>query len=293
MRVPQWYEGLLVDDAAKCRGASKILSRPVTAASKAAGLPHAAMMNPLQSPLVVFAVSFLVLWGAARVGSRLRRIVKCVREDFAIVMTATLTLVGLILGFTFSMSVNRYEQRKLYEEEEANAIGTEYVRAELLEPADRDNVRKLLREYLDQRILFYRARTRGQLRAIDAATSQLQARLWQSVKVPSLANQTAVTALVVSGMNDVLNSQGYTLASWRNRIPLEAWILMGLIVTFANLMVGLYLRPAGSAGALLMVLPAIVSVSFFLIADIDSPRDGLIHVSAQNLMEVARSICQP
>jgi hypothetical protein len=64
-----------------------------------------------------------------------------IREDFGVIQTATLTLLGLIIGFTFSMAVGRYEQRKNYEEAEANAIGTEYVRADLLPGADAARVR--------------------------------------------------------------------------------------------------------------------------------------------------------
>jgi hypothetical protein len=249
------------------------------------------MINPIQYPLLVLVVTFLVLWAAARVGSRFRgAFAEDVREDFGVIMTATLTLLGLIVGFTFSMAVTRYDQRKFYEEAEANAIGTEYVRTELLPAPDRDTVRRLLREYLNQRILFYRARSRKELQHINITTAQLQAKLWETVKTPSLAQQTAVTALVVSGMNDVLNSQGYTQAAWWNRIPSESWVLMGMIAICCNLMIGLYLRRVPSKSALLMMFPAIVSISFLLIADIDSPRAGLIHVSPQNLTNVAQSL---
>ena len=65
------------------------------------------------------------------------------REDLDLIVTATLTLLGLIIGFSFSMAVNRYDQRKIYEEAEANAIGTEYVRADLLPAADAARVRAL------------------------------------------------------------------------------------------------------------------------------------------------------
>ena len=248
------------------------------------------MIDPTQSPFLIGIVSFLAMWGAARAGARFGGALKDIHEDFSVILTATLTLLGLIVGFTFSMAVNRYEQRKLYEEQEANAIGTEYVRAELLPSPDGDNVRGLLRAYMDERILFYKTRNRVQLRRIDADTTRLQAQLWEGVRAPSLAQQTPLKMLVVSGMNDVLNSQGYTQAAWWNRIPVEAWVLMGMIAVCGNLMVGLYLGGAPPRGKLLMVLPAVVSVSLFLIADIDSPRHGLIHVEPDNLSSVVRSL---
>jgi len=120
-------------------------------------------MNALtDSPFVVFAVAVLGLSLSARIGAtvarRWRTLDERVREDFGVVLGATLTLLGLIIGFSFSMAISRHDQRKQLEAAEANAIGTEYVRADLLPAADTARVRMLLRRYLDQRVLFYHAR---------------------------------------------------------------------------------------------------------------------------------------
>jgi hypothetical protein len=136
------------------------------------------------------------------------------REDFGVIQSATLTLLGLIIGFTFSMAIGRYEQCKNYEEAEANAIGTEYVRADQLPGAAAARVRALLSNYLDQRIFFYKTRNAQQLRQINTTTAQLQCELWSAVQGPTAAQPTPVVALALAGMNDVLNSQGYTQAAW-------------------------------------------------------------------------------
>ena len=248
------------------------------------------MADPMRFPFLVALASFLAMWGSAHLGSRFGGALREIHEDFGVVLTATLTLLGLIVGFTFSMAVTRYEQRKLYEEDEANAIGTEYARAGLLDAPDAVTVRKLLREYLDQRILFYETQTGEALQRINTATAQLQAKLWESVRVPSLAQQTPLKMLVVSGMNDVLNSQGYTQAAWWNRIPAEAWVLVIVIALSGNLMVGAYQRAVPPRRMLLMVLPAVVAISFLLIADVDSPRSGLIHIKPMNLRSLAQSL---
>jgi hypothetical protein len=252
-------------------------------------------MNHLTDyPLLVLALVFLVLWLSARIGSsflrRQRNLEEEVREDFGVILAATLTLLGLIIGFSFSMAISRYDQRKNYEEAEANAIGTEYIRADLLPAADAARVRALLRNYLDQRILFYKTRDEQQLRKINTATGQLQNELWSTVEAPAAAQPTAVVALALSGMNDVLNSQGYTQAAWWNRIPLSAWGLMVAIAISCNLLVGYGARKAEAEGILMLVLPLLVSISFFLIADIDSPRGGLIRVQPQNLLSFAQSL---
>jgi hypothetical protein len=97
-------------------------------------------------------------------------------------------------------------------------------------------------------------------------------------------------ALVVSGMNDVLNSQGYTQAAWWNRIPIAAWGLMLLIAVCSNLLVGYGARNSRMERFLLLVLPLVVSISFFLIADIDSPRGGVIRTNPQNLLSLSESL---
>ena len=94
-------------------------------------------------------------------------------------------------------------------------------------------------------------------------------------------------------MNDVLNSQGYTQASYWNRIPTEAWGLMAAIAIGCNLLVGYGSRSAEAGFKLLLILPLIVSIAFTLIADIDSPRHGIILVRPQNLISLADSLPQP
>jgi hypothetical protein len=211
-------------------------------------------------------------------------------ESFDVVRNASLTLLALIIGFTFSMAVSRYDQRKNYEEAEANAIGTEFVRADLLPNADKAKVRTLLQSYLDQRILFYTIRDKQQLRQIDAETVKLQAALWSAVRDPALVNPTPVAALVVAGMNDVLNSQGYTQAAWWNRIPVAAWMLMLAIAICCSALVGYGAKFAMGKNRYLWILPLVVSIAVLLIADIDSPSRGVIRVVPQNLLSLAETL---
>jgi hypothetical protein len=255
------------------------------------------MNNLTNYPLLVFVLSFLTQWVSAWIGAsflrKQRKLEEGVREDFGVILAATLTLLGLIIGFSFSMAISRYDQRKNYEEAEANAIGTEYVRADLLSAADATKVRALLVNYLDQRVLFYTTRDQQQLSQINAHTARLQAELWSAVRTPATAQPTPVVALALSGMNDVLNSQGYTQAAWWNRIPKAAWGLMAAIAICCNLLVGYSVRGLKGESILLLVLPLVVSIAFFLIADIDSPRGGVIRVYPQNLLSLSESLRAP
>jgi hypothetical protein len=125
---------------------------------------------------------------------------------------------------------------------------------------------------------------------VNADTAQLQTELWSAVVGPAASQPTPVTALVVSGMNDVLNSQGYTQAAWWNRIPISAWILMVAIAVCCNLLIGYSVRRTGAESVVFTALTLVVSISFFLIADIDSPRGGLIRVRPQNLVSLSQSL---
>jgi len=252
------------------------------------------MQRLADNPLLGFVVTFIALWLCAQLGVAVRRRQEAhggrAPETFTVILTASLTLLGLIVGFTFSMAVSRYDQRKNYEAEEANAIGTEYVRAGLLPPADAALTRTLLRSYLDQRILLYQSRDEDRRKEIRERITQLQRQLWSAVQNAALAQPSALTALAAAGMNDVLNSQSYTQAAWWNRIPPAAWLLMVLIALLCNVMVGYATSEATPRTLLLLILPLLIAIAFFLIADIDSPRGGVIRVGAQNLLSLSEQM---
>ncbi len=129
---------------------------------------------------------------------------------------------------------------------------------------------------------------------INADTTKLQGELWAAVLPPQGGPPPNVTTvLTVGGMNDVLNSQGYTQAAWWNRIPASAGLLMVLIAFACNVMIGYSLRSASSRSRMLVVLPLVVAIAFALIVDIDTPRHGLIRVSPQNLLSLQASFSPP
>ncbi|KLD65600.1 hypothetical protein [Dyella japonica] len=255
------------------------------------------MTFAINHPLVVFVISFIAMWIAAHTGAwwtRRRPLAEAESRDmFNVVQGATLTLLGLIIGFSFSMAISRYDQRKNFEEAEANAIGTEYVRLDLIAPADASKLRPLLVAYLKHRITFYETTDRSQLPALAARKAQLQSQLWSAVVPSAEQRPSPITALVVAGMNDVLNSEGYTQAAWWNRIPIAAWLLMGVIALGCNVLVGVGTGRRLPEPFFLTVLPLVVAVSLMLIADIDSPRGGLIRVAPQNLQALMASLPSP
>jgi len=252
------------------------------------------MADLIHHPDYLFVTLILLLTIGAALGALvLQRLIPLsdgARENYTVVQGATLTLLALLIGFTLSMAVSRFDQRKNYEEEEANAIGTELFRAELLGAPHAAQVKALLAQYLQLRIEYYKTRDSHELDIINAKTAALESQLWAAVRDAALAQPNPITALAVAGMNDVLNTQGYTQAAWLNRIPISAWMLMIVIAFFSSLMQGYGTRGASGRRVVLFVLPVTVSLSLALIADIDSPRAGLIRVAPVNLLSLQQSL---
>jgi hypothetical protein len=250
------------------------------------------MRQMMNYPVLIGVITLAGLWVFAQLGAfvraRKRQEDDSDHGEYGMVLSATLTLLGLLIGFSFSMAIGRYDQRKNYEEEEANAIGTEYVRADLLPESSRSKVQAQLVQYLDLRIKRYDAHASHDITELAANTGRLQVDMWREVQAAALANPTPVMATVVTGMNDVLNRQGYTQAARLNRIPLPAWGLMASIALFSNFLIGYGAKRRHSV--MFLIVPLAIAVSFLLIADIDSPQGGLIRVEPQNLTTLADSL---
>ncbi len=250
-------------------------------------------MKDFDHPLLLSFFLFAALWLSMMAGSLISRLKKLEpedRQDFNIILTSTLTLLSLMLGFSFSMAISRYDQRKGYEEAEANAISTEYMRAELLPPAEAVRVQALLRTYLQQRISFYQKVDNQSIPQIQHETSRLQTELWEAVKGVAATQSSAAARLILSGMNDVINSQERAQGSWWNRIPTSAWILMTIIAICSSLLLGFGGHHLRSRPLIFLVLPFVITTALYLIAEIDSPRNGLIHVAPENLISFSQSL---
>ena len=246
-------------------------------------------------PLIMFATSFALLMLAIMVSDALRKRKggpkEDTRADAGLLLSATLTLVYLTIGFSFSMAVSRYDIRKNCEYIEAIAIGTQYSRADLLAPADAPRVKMLLHSYLQQRMLFYTVRNTSRLSTIASETRRLETDLWSAVRTGIAAVPPPLMGLLVSGATDVINSERSTQAAWLNRIPVAAWALMMTIGVGCCWVIGYRARTTDWFAFL--IVPLSVSISFFLIADLDSPRGGVIHIDPQNLSNLLQTLPKP
>jgi len=243
-------------------------------------------------PVLIFVSAVLLQWLAACLGSlasqRRQDITPEIRPDFSAVQGAILTLLGLIIGFSFSMATARYDLRRSYEAAEAGAIGTVDLRADLVPTANAAEIRRRLRRYTDLRIEFFRARREDEIQKIDAEAATLQRRMWELTVRPAIEQPNSVTALAVTGMSDLSTAEGNSQAALRSRIPMLAWGLLFIIAMFANGMLGYGARQMRPK--LFFLLPLALGIAFLLVAEIDNPRQGIVHIVPRNLLRARASL---
>lgn len=245
-------------------------------------------------PILVFVMTFAVLVLAVRTGDVLRRRAGLPKEnaqaEAGVLLSATLTLLFFIIGFSFSMAISRYDLRKNCELTEAIAIDTALSGAALMPASDAAKTQSLLRKYLDQRLLFYETRSEGERAAIRAETVSLQSELRSTIRSSIAAVPPPLMGLLVSAGNDIVNSERRSQAAWLNRIPEAAWALMVTIAVGNCWIIGY--RSRRTDWLAFLIVPFAASVCFFLIADLDSAAGGVIRVHAENLNAVLRSLSE-
>ena len=228
-------------------------------------------MKILDSPFVVFVISLVVLTLSVRTGIFLQWLrgegKDAIHSDLGVVTAASLTLLALLTSFSFSMATSRYDQRRTFELQEARLITVEFYRTDLLPEPNAAEAKALLAEYADARIEFYDVR--ADLSKLNAKTDGLEKQLWTAVHLPPVATPNSVTALPVAGLDAIFGSRVDAESAWENRIPPTAALLLLTIAACANFLSGLGARTPRSR--LHYLLPLLVSVAFFLIADIENP----------------------
>ena len=216
-------------------------------------------------------------------------------EGLGAIEAALFALLGLLLGFAFAGATNRFDARRELIVREANAIGTAYLRVDLLPVAAQPEVRVLFRRYLEARLRVFD-------RSIDPETSAgssldaaaLQQQIWTAVITARGADSTGDVALVVvPALNQMIDVTTSRLVAQRTRMPL---LILGLLIALSllsALVAGDAMAARGRRSVLHMALyAAAISLTTYAVLDLDNPRMGLIRLDAteQVLQELHDSI---
>ena len=201
----------------------------------------------------------------------------------------TLGLLAFMLAFTFGLANTRYEARRQVLLQEANAIGTCYLRAAMLQEPMRTDARNLLREYVDIRL---DAVNPGKLAQGMAKSEEIHQRLWTVAVATAEKERSAITSLFIQSLNQVIDLHSTrVMAGVRSRVPGIIWIVLYMLLILAMLMLG-YQSGLAKSKRSIAVLALVIGFSsvFFLIADLDRPGQGLLQTSQEALTDLRRTM---
>jgi hypothetical protein len=204
-------------------------------------------------------------------------------------VSAMLGLLALLLGFTFSLALNRYEARRDLVVAEANAIGTTWLRAGLVEGPAREEMRGVLKRYVDARIAW--SHDPAAVRHVDR-TQALQQRLWTSMGTVMRTDRSPTfSKALMEAMNGSFDLASARFAARSVRLPGEVlWVLVlsaALSATMLGYMMASSDRRHRVATMLLLLL---LSLSLTMILDLDRSTEGAIQVSQKPLETLRASM---
>jgi hypothetical protein len=232
------------------------------------------------------AAFLLAAGGGYRMGARVRaRLGSNAMTDMGATMGGLLGLLGLLLAFTFGMAGERFDRRKMLVIEEANAIGTAWLRTDLIPEPPRTQAREALRDYAQSRLDAVDASKRAEAMA---RSERLQVTLWSATSAAAATAPTPPVALFVAAVNEVIDMHARRVAAaMRNPIPPT---ILATLYWVAVLVLGAtgYARGlTGDRSAMAtVVLTLVLSVVILLILDLDRPGEGLLRVSQQAMQDV-------
>lgn len=241
---------------------------------------------------VVLLIVLLSVEGGYRLGKRAVGAAEERDTPLGEMVAATLGLLAFLLAFTFGLAASRYDTRRQLLLDEANAIGTTWLRAAML-PEDREPIRALLRQYVDVRL--EGARNHDLARLLQRSDA-LQAQLWaHATAIARKTPDAIVTGLFVQSLNDVIDLHAKRLtASVRNRIPLAIWLSLYGVTVLSFMVLGYHAGlVSGRRSPAILPVAITFAVVIWLIADLDRPREGTLTVSQAPLIDLRRSMNGP
>lgn len=200
-----------------------------------------------------------------------------------------LGLLAFILAFTFGIVSARFDVRKELVREDANAIRTAYARSEFLPEPDRAVAAKLLRDYVDGRLLATRPGNLDKLPSLMAEADRIQRQLWGMAIADSSKDMNSdQAALYFEALNDVTNLHWMRVAiGLQMRIPAMMWLILYALVILSMIGVGYQTAIAGSKRTwVALILALSFSLVMALIVELDRPQSGTITVSQQPLEDL-------
>ncbi len=227
-----------------------------------------------------------LLFASLELGHRIRNRVSKdkISDHVSVVDAAVFGLMGLLLAFSFSSAVSRLDKRRDLIVQETNAIGTAWLRIDLLPDALQPQVRDDFRAYLDARLDFYRNLTDDHDRALDQLTlsQRLQDKIWQeSVAGAKQTGSPAVLTLVLSSQNEMIDITTTRSVALETHPPLPIYVILVLLAMASALLAGFAMGNTGKRQwTHTLVFVAALAVTVYMICDLEFPRFGIIRIDS-------------
>jgi hypothetical protein len=246
------------------------------------------------APLWLIAALMLACLAAAIVlGWYLRRRAPDAERDSdqeGYIVAAVTSLVGLLVGFTFSMAIDRFDSRRVGVLDEANAIEAVYLKAQLLEEPHRARVSRLLTDYVDNRIALAETRPGAERDVLQQQSDQLVTRLWAATMAafPTIRSMDFSSSFI-DGMTNVAESDAARRAARRAHVPAQVYGVLFLYQVAAAVVLGYALtgRHGRMISAALLLLFAL---SLVLIIELDRPSTGRIKEPQDAMLQLQASL---
>ena len=244
-------------------------------------------MTLVDYPLWLFASLLIVLAGLVEVGLRLTLrvpadVARERQEQIEATRNEIAVLLSLLLGFTLAMVLSRFDLRKQLVVDEANAIGTTSLRAQMLPEPSRSKAQELLRQYTEARLEFSKPGTdSGTSQSAMNRSKQVQTDLWQQAVAVAQQSPGPITALFVNSLNETIDLDAKRRAALENRVPSPIWGTLVFLSLLTCLMVGYSQRQRFLPA--MLVPPLMIAIVMSLIADLDTPGNGLIRVGQESI----------
>lgn len=250
-------------------------------------------LNLARLAVAFAAILFVAMLAAFEVGrrigqARLARDSSGLAKGVGTAEGAVFALLGLIIAFTFAGAASRFEERRHLVTEEANAIGTAYLRLDLLPAASQPPLRDLFRRYTELRAVVYQDapnRTLTQDRLDQTAALQLE--IWNASLAAARLPEAGPTAamLLLPALNQMIDITTTRVAATRNHPPLVVWLLLSGLSLLGALLVGYEASENKKRAWLHMVgFAAVMALAVYVIVELEFPRLGLIQVGGIDLL---------
>ena len=208
---------------------------------------------------------------------------------------AVFALLGLLIAFTFYGAAERFEARRHLIGQETNAIGTAYLRLSTLPESAQQELRELFRRYADMRVATYRnMENQSETNAWLARQAVLQREIWsRAVSAGHLPNVPATAAmLMLPALNEMIDITTTRVVATENHPPDIIFILLGGLSLCSALLAGYGMSCRGRSWLHVITYAAIISITVFVILDLEHPRRGLIRIDAADrvLIELRQSM---